>query len=114
MSADNDAVIAAIEAPRTTYDLVGHETARQTFLDAFAAGRLHHAWLISGPSGVGKATLAWNLARHVLAAGQGGAGQGGSIGPAHPVSRLIAAGGHPDCRHIHRRRCNCPHPERIR
>ncbi len=106
MSADNDAIIAAIEAPRSTYALAGHDRARRTFLDAFAAGRLPHAWLISGPAGVGKATLAWNLARHVLAAGhpaeQAGAGQGGHIGPGHPVSRLIAAGGHPDCRHVHR------------
>ncbi len=107
MSADNDTIIAAIEAPRTTYALAGHERARGAFLDAFAAGRLPHAWLISGPAGVGKATLAWQLTRHVLAAGQPageqpGAGQGADIGPGHPVSRLIAAGGHPDCRHVHR------------
>lgn len=53
--------------PRHTARLYGHQAAEETFLAAFNSSRLHHAWLISGPKGVGKATLAWRLARFLLA-----------------------------------------------
>lgn len=52
--------------PRFTEALIGHETAQARFLEAFNSDRLHHAWLITGPPGVGKATLAWRLARFLL------------------------------------------------
>lgn len=52
--------------PRETARLIGQEAAEATFLATLAAGRLHHAWLITGPRGVGKATLAWRLARFLL------------------------------------------------
>lgn len=94
-TSDGAELVAAIDAPRTTSTLIGHEAAQQTFLDAFNSGRLAHAWLITGPAGVGKATLAWQLARHVLASGGGQRGGEGA-------NALIDAGSHPDCRHIHR------------
>jgi len=53
--------------PRETLNLIGHGAAEASFLDAFNSDRLHHAWLITGPQGVGKATLAWRLARFLLA-----------------------------------------------
>lgn len=53
--------------PRQTTELFGQNKADAAFLDAFNAGRLHHAWLITGPRGVGKATLAWRIARFLLA-----------------------------------------------
>lgn len=56
--------------PRYNYDLIGHQVAEQRFLHAFASARLHHAWLISGPKGYGKATLAYRMIRHVLGARQ--------------------------------------------
>ncbi len=52
--------------PRETPRLIGQETAEQAFLDAYCGGRLHHGWLITGPRGVGKATLAWKIARFLL------------------------------------------------
>jgi len=52
--------------PRETAVLIGQEAAEREFLEARGAGRLHHAWLISGPRGVGKATLAWRIARFLL------------------------------------------------
>ena len=55
--------------PRATFDLVGHEDAEATFRDAIASGRIPHAWIIGGPAGVGKATLAFRIARYVLANG---------------------------------------------
>lgn len=53
--------------PRETARLFGHEAAWQGFCAARAGGRLHHAWLLTGPRGVGKATLAWRMARALLA-----------------------------------------------
>lgn len=52
--------------PRETYDLIGHQEAEQRFLEAKQSGRLHHAWLITGPPGVGKATLAYRMVRSIL------------------------------------------------
>ncbi|GGE57795.1 DNA polymerase III subunit delta' [Actibacterium pelagium] len=53
--------------PRETEVLYGQHSAEEAFLTAFNSGRLHHGWLITGPRGVGKATLAWKLARFLLA-----------------------------------------------
>jgi DNA polymerase III subunit delta' len=53
--------------PRETRRLFGHDGAESAFLNAFTSGRLHHGWLITGPKGVGKATLAWRIARFLLA-----------------------------------------------
>jgi len=53
--------------PRQTAELFGHETAERALAQALGAGRVHHAWLIAGPSGIGKATLAYRFARAALA-----------------------------------------------
>src|SRR5262245_15151176 len=53
--------------PRETTALLGHDEAEMELARAFAGGRMHHAWLIAGPEGIGKATLAYRLARYVLA-----------------------------------------------
>jgi DNA polymerase-3 subunit delta' len=52
--------------PREVYTLLGHETAEIRFLKAMRSGRMHHAWLLSGPKGIGKATLAYRMARKLL------------------------------------------------
>jgi DNA polymerase III subunit delta' len=65
------------------------------FTDALTSGRMHHAWLIVGPEGVGKATLAYHFARTVLAE-RDAAHQGEVIGADHPVFRKIAALSHPN------------------
>ena len=54
-------------SPRETLVLFGHAEAEQTLLDSYKSGRIPHAWLIGGPPGIGKATLAFRLARFVLA-----------------------------------------------
>lgn len=86
--------------PRETLRVFGHSTAEQTFLSAWASGRLHHGWLITGPRGVGKATLAWAMARFLLATpdpqddGLFGAPplpETLSISPDHPVARRMMA-----------------------
>src|SRR6185369_16467270 len=64
MSKDEDSTLVA---PRETFVLFGHADAEQTLLAAYKSGRMPHAWLIGGPPGIGKATLAFRLARFVLA-----------------------------------------------
>jgi DNA polymerase-3 subunit delta' len=66
------------------------------FLDALTRGRLHHAWLLCGPEGVGKATFAYRAARRLLGAAPDP--MDGPLGssPGHPVSRQIIAHAHPD------------------
>ena len=72
--------------PRATGHLFGHEAAERQFLEAFNGERLHHAWLITGPKGIGKATLAWRIAKF-LAAQPAGAGDAGLFGDALPASK---------------------------
>lgn len=55
--------------PRENPWIVGHEEAQARFVSEFERGQVHHAYLISGPKGIGKATLAYRFARHVLAQG---------------------------------------------
>lgn len=90
--------------PRETAHLFGQERAEAEFLDAFATGRLHHGWMLTGPQGVGKATLAWRIARFLLATppleddGLFGAPPPPTsldIAPDHPVARRMMAGAEP-------------------
>lgn len=98
-------------APRANPDLVGHGPAEQTLLRAHGSGRLPHAWLLSGPRGIGKATLAYRFARYVLAGGSSGGGlfaaqdldESLALDPDHTVARRVAADGHRDLRTLERR-----------
>lgn len=96
--------VADAPHPRETPRLIGQDAAEAAFLAAHAAGRLHHAWLITGPRGLGKATLAWRLARFLLAeTPEAEAGLFGTPGPPatldidpeHPVARRLRAGSEP-------------------
>ncbi|MDO9708635.1 DNA polymerase III subunit delta' [Paracraurococcus lichenis] len=84
--------------PRANPDLVGHDDPARTLEEAARSGRLHHAWLIAGPTGVGKATLAYRFARWLLA-GLPDAIPGRpplELPESHPAFRRIAAGAHAD------------------
>jgi DNA polymerase-3 subunit delta' len=85
--------------PRANPHLVGHAAAEAALAEAVRAGRLHHAWLITGPAGIGKATLAFRFARRLLA---GGAGDGLFLPPDHPVFHRVAAATHADLLTIER------------
>lgn len=100
---------------RLNPDLIAQEAAEHALLDAFHGGRMAHAWMISGPKGIGKATLACRFARHVLAQGSGNDGPGLFAGdlpkphpqslyvdPSDPVFQRIAAGGHGDFLYVER------------
>lgn len=96
--------------PRKQADLLGHANAEERLLTAWNSGRIPHAWLITGPRGIGKATLAYRFARFVLAEGRGKGAMGGLFGadearaggdtlavaPDDPVFRRVASEGHPD------------------
>ena len=83
--------------PRRTVRLYGQSAAEATFLDAFNSGRLHHGWLLTGPRGVGKATLAWRIARFLLTRSDAGGDQPG--GP-DPVGSLDADPAAAVCRRL--------------
>lgn len=78
--------------------IVGHDTAIAEFLGAMRGPRMHHAWLIAGPEGVGKARTALALAKRMLceAAGPDIVGQGLDVPETHPIGRLVDAYTHPD------------------
>lgn len=77
--------------------LYGHDEAVRFFRESLDAGRLHHAWLITGQEGIGKATFALKAALRVLAAGQGALDAPGlDVPDSHPAAKLVAAGSHPD------------------
>lgn len=79
--------------PRDTYDLIGHAESEARFLNAHASGRLHHAWLLTGTPGVGKATLAYRMIRHILG-GQSLLTDSMNIPETDPVAKRIASLGH--------------------
>jgi DNA polymerase-3 subunit delta' len=59
--------LEGVPHPRATLKLFGHEAAERALAEGFASGRMHHGWLLAGPEGIGKATLAYRFARYVLA-----------------------------------------------
>jgi DNA polymerase-3 subunit delta' len=73
--------------------LTGHDEALRQVTAAFAGGRMHHAWIVSGIEGIGKSTLAWHIAHHVLSNGENPLG---NINLKYPVAKLILAAAHPD------------------
>jgi DNA polymerase III subunit delta' len=87
--------------PRETAGLFGHAEAEQALLEAYRGGRIPHAWLIGGERGLGKATLAYRMARFVLAhpdPASPAVQQAKSLALAvdHPVARRIAGQAHSD------------------
>ncbi|MGX1305709.1 DNA polymerase-3 subunit delta' [Amorphus suaedae] len=93
--------------PRLQTALFGHAQAELELLDAYRSGRLHHAILLTGPEGVGKATLAFRFARFVLAHPDPAAREVQeatdlSLAPDNPVARQVAIGAHPGLLHLRR------------
>lgn len=83
--------------------LIGHDAAIAAFRSAMAGGRMHHAWLLAGPPGIGKARFAEAAALRYLAEGTGTVDAARlELGEDHPTARLAAAGSHPDFRRLER------------
>jgi DNA polymerase-3 subunit delta' len=75
--------------PRANPKLLGQERAMAVFERALGSGRMPHAWLLTGPRGIGKATLAFHLTRRLLTRGSGEPA-------AASLFRQVADGSHPD------------------
>jgi DNA polymerase-3 subunit delta' len=84
--------------------IVGQDKAVEQFASAWATRKLHHAWLLAGPRGVGKASFAQAAARRVLvdAAGPPAELPGIETPNDHPIVKLVEAGSHPDMRWLQR------------
>jgi DNA polymerase III subunit delta' len=99
MSAKRVEPETAVPHPRETSDLFGHREAEAALLAAYRSGRIPHAWLIGGAQGIGKATLAYRMARFVLTHRDP---RSASVQHAEtlfvdsddPVARHVAAGAH--------------------
>ena len=86
--------LEGVAHPRETEDLIGQAAALEAFDAARASGRMHHAWLLTGPRGVGKATTAYAIARRILS--------GGSPEDDARNAAQIRAGAHPRLLEIRR------------
>jgi DNA polymerase-3 subunit delta' len=84
--------------------ILGQDKAVAEFAAAWAKRELHHAWLLAGPKGVGKASFAHGAARRVLADAAGPSTQLPAIETPddHPIVKLVEAGSHPDMRRLER------------
>jgi DNA polymerase-3 subunit delta' len=124
MSRDTDAMaepdrFEGAPHPREQFAFFGHEEAEAAFRNGIESGRLHHAWLIGGPEGIGKATLAYRVARRLLCSPPGSQDPRTSltpdpaspapwrpgsqdprtslaVDPASPAARQVAAMSHPN------------------
>lgn len=78
--------------------LIGHQDAETAFLEAWQAGRLHHAWLLAGPQGMGKGAFAQRAARFLVTHGSGGDEQALTLDDPGDAAadRLVEAGNHPE------------------
>ena len=87
--------------PEERFDWYGDPAAETVLLDAYRDGRMHHAWMIGGPRGIGKATLAYRFARFAFAhpdpkAAAVRAATDLSLPADHPAFRRVAARAHPN------------------
>ena len=95
--------IKGVPSPREHGRFIGHAATERTVLEALSAGTLHHALILGGPQGIGKATFAYRLARFLLA---GGDPRSGSLATPDgaPAARLVGGGAHPDLQTLMRAR----------
>lgn len=93
-----------IPEPSENPHLVGHEEAARMLARAYATGKLHHAILLAGPPGIGKATLAFHLAHHLLTHTDPGRAPAtiAAPDPAAQAFRLVAQDAHPSLLHLTR------------
>ncbi|WP_417668569.1 DNA polymerase III subunit delta' [Roseibium sp.] len=99
--------IPGLPLPRERTRLIGHVDVERELLEAYRSERLHHAWILGGPKGIGKATLAYRFARFVLRHPDRFATEVMDattleVEPNHIVSQQVAAGAHPNILHLRR------------
>ena len=82
--------------------LFGHKAPQEKFLKAMDGGRLHHAWIIEGPSGIGKSRFALRLAAMLLGAQPAADSDRAGASASDPVMQKVLSSGHPDLKHVQR------------
>jgi DNA polymerase-3 subunit delta' len=104
MSDEIFGVLDGAVPPAQTAKLFGHPEAERFLAESYASGKGHHAVLIEGPEGIGKATLAFRFANHVLSHPdpQSAPDFLADPDPASPVSRQIASGASHNLLHLTR------------
>jgi DNA polymerase-3 subunit delta' len=96
-----------VKLPRQTTALFGHRQPEQALLDAYRSGRMHHGWILAGERGIGRATLAFRVARFVFAHPDPAApevkeAKDLSIRPGNSHAHWLEIGAHPNLLHLHR------------
>ncbi len=99
--------LEGVPLPRQTTHFVGHRAAEEALLSAYRSGRMHHGWILAGERGIGKATLAFRLARFLFAHPDPAAEEVAAAGslyvaPEHPAAHRVAAGAHGNLLHLQR------------
>lgn len=99
--------LEGVPLPRERTRLIGHQKTERELLDAYRSERLHHAWILGGPKGIGKATLAYRFARFAIAqpdrfGAEVAAAESLDIPPSHPVFHQVASGATPSILHLRR------------
>ena len=82
-------------------EIIGHKSFERSFVEAQHRDRLHHAWLLTGPKGIGKAALAlrataWLMAEDAASGGYGGVETGFTVASGDSGAKLVRNGAHPD------------------
>ena len=93
-----------VAIPAQSRETVGHDRAMEQLTSAHRAGRLHHAWMISGPRGGGKSTLALSFAKHLFAhpAGQNAPERFDTTSIPEAIHGSVAQGSHKQLLHLTR------------
>ncbi|MBO6826852.1 MAG: DNA polymerase III subunit delta' [Sneathiella sp.] len=94
--------------PALNQTLVGHPEAEEEFLSSFNGGRFHHAWLLTGPKGIGKASFAYRAAKFLISQSTGSGG--GLFGPPdsletdpeNPAIKQVQSGASPNLKILRR------------
>src|SRR5690554_6802357 len=96
--------IDGVPEPAENVFLVGHDEVRASLAGSYKAGQLHHALMLAGPEGIGKATLAFHLAYHLLRHPDPATAPDtiGDPDPGSQLFRAIAQGAHPSVLHLTR------------
>ncbi|MBB5572557.1 MULTISPECIES: DNA polymerase III subunit delta' [Rhizobium] len=104
MSEERPGVLDGAIAPQDNTRLFGHEEAEAFLAQSYRSGKGHHAVLIEGSEGIGKATLAFRFANHVLSYPDPATAPEtiGDPDPASAISRQISGGASHNLLHLAR------------
>ena len=86
--------LEGLAPPHQQEQFFGHRKAEEAFLSAWQSGKMHHAWLLTGPKGIGKATFAYRAARFIFNEGKGLSSSESLLGDIAPTSMDVGHDSH--------------------